>query len=180
MAPLARASLLEERCFWRAALGLIAGRTQGSPFQGRSREISSNHNCRGQNGPAAFTRWSPRPTRALGLPVPQVFNIKFLQGGTAPAKPVSDDDFWSRTEASHVSKLRSGEKTKLGQIALALRRKDTETNGVQNLAHATTCSHTASPSMSSCPPSGKSKKRGRRASQCLSPSSGWPSGLRRQ
>ena len=91
----------------------------------------------GDKTPQQLHKMVTEAYKALGLPVPRVFNIKFLQGVNRPAKPVSDDDFWSRTEASHVSKLRSGEKTKLGQIALALRRKDTETNGVQNLAHAT-------------------------------------------
>jgi hypothetical protein len=74
--------------------------------------------------------------KALGLRGPRFYNVKNEKGVRLPDEPLSDQDFWTRLEAIHVKKHRAGERTQVGQIAAALRRDDTLTNGVESLAEA--------------------------------------------
>ena len=72
--------------------------------------------------------------KALGLRGPRFYNVKNEKGVPLPDELLSDQDFWTRLEAIHVKKYHAGERTQVGQLAAALRRGDTQTNGVESLA----------------------------------------------
>jgi hypothetical protein len=74
--------------------------------------------------------------KALGLRAPWFYNVKNEKGVRLPDEPLSNQDFWTRLEAIHVKKHRAGERTQVGKLAAALRRDDTQTNGVESLAEA--------------------------------------------